>query len=193
MTPKIKICGLTSPNDARILNEEHVELAGFVLFFPKSRRKKVAVTVSPTLEQAMEIAAAGFDYLQAHGTLDSAILEQVRMPILQAANVKTPEDLKKLSDHPSIAGYVFDGQDYGGGKVFDWSYLEGCDRKEKLLILAGGLSADNVAGAIAQVHPDIVDISSGVELPGIETPAGLRSPGKDPEKVRRFVRAVRGL
>ena len=79
---KIKICGLTSPAEARYLNENHVDFAGMVLFFPKSKRnisieqakdimaaldasiKRVAVVVSPSIEQIRQIEAAGFDYVQ---------------------------------------------------------------------------------------------------------------------------------
>ena len=84
---KIKICGLTSPAEARYLNENHVDFAGMVLFFPKSKRnisieqakeimaaldasiKRVAVVVSPTIEQVRQIEAAGFDYVQIHGEI----------------------------------------------------------------------------------------------------------------------------
>lgn len=82
---KIKICGLTSSAEARYLNENHVDFAGMVLFFPKSKRnisieqakeimaaldasiKRVAVVVSPSIEQVRQIEAAGFDYVQIHG------------------------------------------------------------------------------------------------------------------------------
>ena len=84
---KIKICGLTNPKEANYLNNNHVDFAGMVLFYPKSKRnislkqartiqqalnpeiKTVAVVVSPTIEQIQQIEAAGFHYLQIHGKL----------------------------------------------------------------------------------------------------------------------------
>ena len=84
---KIKICGLTTPQEAQYVNENHIDFAGMVLFFPKSRRnitleqaklildslsstvKSVAVVVSPTLEQIKDIQRTGFDYIQIHGRI----------------------------------------------------------------------------------------------------------------------------
>ncbi len=209
MKPQIKICGLTAPEDAVILNEANVEFAGFVVFYEKSKRnltlsqareimnrldqsiRRVAVTVSPTLAQVREIEAEAFDYVQIHGTLAPDVMRECRLPIFRAVNVEKPEDCARMEDSPKIAGYVFDGKYAGGGASFDWSYLIGFSRKEKMLILAGGLNPDNVGDAIRQLDPDIVDVSSDVELPSIRTERGVRSPGKDRSKVEAFVRAVR--
>ena len=82
-----------------------------------------------------------------------------------------------------IAGYVFDAQTPGSGKAFDWSLVQQIPRDEKLFILAGGLHPGNVAKAIQNMNPDVVDVSSGVEYDD--------RPGKDPEKVQAFVCAAR--
>ena len=61
------------------------------------------------------------------------------------------------------------------------------DRDGRLFVLAGGLTPDNVRRAIEQVHPDVVDVSSGIEYDVVE---GVQKPGKDPEKMRRIMELV---
>ena len=197
---KIKICGLTSPAEAQYLNENHVDFAGMVLFFPKSKRnisieqameimaaldasiKRVAVVVSPSIEQIRQIEAAGFDYVQIHGEIpqpESAIA----IPILKAFNVSDMGSYEKYHNDSRIAGYVFDAIEPGSGKTFDWRLVDNIPRDEKLLLLAGGLNPDNVRMAIEAVHPDGVDVSSGVENDD--------GAGKNPEKIHNFVVAVK--
>lgn len=214
---KIKICGLTSPEEAAYLNKNHVDFAGMVLFFPKSRRnismeqakeiiksldsaiKSVAVVVSPTNEQVCQIADAGFDYIQIHGAIpdstnpyttnpdstgeaDSTAKTSWDIPILKAFNVSDMDSYESYHNNPRIVGYVFDAQEPGSGKTFDWNLVDNIPRDEKLLLLAGGLNPSNVRTAIQKVHPDGVDVSSGVE-----NDDGY---GKDPDKVDKFVSAA---
>ena len=202
--PQIKICGLVSTKDAIYLNRYGVDYAGMVLYFPKSKRcitidkakeimdalqpsiKKVAVTVSPTLEQVQEIEAAGFDILQVHGKLQQDVLNKTKLPIFRAFNIKDTSVVGLYNIYPQITGYVFDGEIPGGGKTFDWSLLDTLrdpKSRPKKLILAGGLHADNVLDGIHCLNPDIVDVSSGVEIQN-----GI---GKDEEKIKAFVHAVR--
>ena len=195
--PKIKICGLTRPEEAGMLSRNQIEYAGMVLFYPKSKRNltpeqaeailqalsedtiPVAVTVSPTPEQAEIICKLGFQYLQVHGELKKETMQACRIPILRAYNIAgvpvSPEEEEK------IAGYVLDGAIPGSGQPFDWNQKLPFDRSERLLILAGGLNEENVSEGIHCFDPDIVDISSGVE--------GIC--GKDEEKIHRFAEAVR--
>lgn len=218
MTAKIKICGLTRKEDAKILNQNKVDFAGFVLFFPKSRRcltiseakeimaylnpeiKKAAVTVSPTLEQVKQIEAAGFDILQVHGTLYPEVLEAATLPIFRAVNISCKEDLAALEQSEKIKAYVLDGKDPGNGKSFDWNlikpqldilFYKNEIRSQKQFMLAGGLTPENAVRAIQTLHPDIVDVSSGVELPGLTSQG--KSPGKDAQKVQHFCQNVRKL
>lgn len=195
---KIKICGLTSPAEARYLNENHVDFAGMVLFFPKSKRnisieqakeimaaldasiKRVAVVVSPYIEQVRQIEAAGFDYIQIHGEIPEAA---IAIPILKAFNVSDMGSYEKYHNDSRIAGYVFDAIEPGSGKTFDWKLVDNIPRDEKLLLLAGGLNPDNVRMAIEAVHPDGVDVSSGVENDD--------KAGKNPEKIHDFVVAIK--
>ena len=201
---KIKICGLTSPAEARYLNEHHVDFAGMVLFFPKSKRnisieqakevmaaldasiKRVAVVVSPSIEQVRQIEAAGFDYIQIHGEIPETETEAeaaIAIPILKAFNVSDMGSYEKYHNDSRIAGYVFDAIEPGSGKTFDWKLVDNIPRDEKLLLLAGGLNSDNVRMAIEAVHPDGVDVSSGVE--------NDNGAGKNPEKIHDFVSAIK--
>ena len=201
---KVKICGLTSPAEARYLNENHVDFAGMVLFFPKSKRnisieqakeimaaldasiKRVAVVVSPSIEQVRQIEAAGFDYVQIHGEIPETETEAeaaIAIPILKAFNVSDMDSYEKYHNDSRIAGYVFDAIEPGSGKTFDWKLVDNIPRDEKLLLLAGGLNPDNVRMAIEAVHPDGVDVSSGVE-----NDDGV---GKNPEKIHDFVAAIK--
>ena len=200
---QIKICGLTKVKEAEYLNRNHVDLAGFVLFYQKSRRnltieqakpvmeallpeiRKVAVTVSPTAEQVRQIKAAGFDYVQVHGSLEPEIPDI--MPVLKAFNLTDMDRLPEYEKCTGIRGYVFDAAEPGSGKTFDWDLLKELPRGEKLFLLAGGLHAGNVAQAIRAVQPDGVDVSSGVEYDG------EAERGKDPAKIDAFVRSVREI
>ena len=87
----------------------------------------------------------------------------------------------------NVAGYVFDAGEPGSGKTFDWNSLTDIDRDGRLFVLAGGLTPDNVRRAIEQVHPDVVDVSSGIEYDVVE---GVQKPGKDPEKMRLMKRNI---
>lgn len=201
---KVKICGLTSPAEARYLNENHVDFAGMVLFFPKSKRnisieqameimaaldasiKRVAVVVSPSIEQVRQIEAAGFDYVQIHGEIPETETEAeaaIAIPILKAFNVSDMDSYEKYHNDSRIAGYVFDAIEPGSGKTFDWKLVDNIPRDEKLLLLAGGLNPDNVRMAIEAVHPDGVDVSSGVE--------NDNGAGKNPDKIHDFVAAIK--
>lgn len=198
MKTKVKICGLTKPTEAQMLNKYGADYAGFVMFYEKSRRnntvqnawqvlryldrkiQRVAVVVSPTLEQIRMIEQMDFQAVQIHGELPEELLEKIRLPIWRAYNIKdrvVPEE----SDSSKISAYVLDGGVPGSGKAFDWEALKRFQRGDKMLVLAGGLHEDNVKKAIDILHPDVVDVSSGVEGEN----------GKDAQKVREFIRRVR--
>ena len=200
MKVEIKICGFTDPKEAAYIHYPSVAMMGMVLFFPKSKRnisidqakkimkaadpniKKVAVVVSPTVEQAKEIEKAGFDFLQVHGHLSEGVLEKTTIPIIKAFNVGD-EGNPSYEESDRIIAYLFDAAEPGSGKSFDWSRLSPMKRTKKW-ILAGGLRPDNVARAISSVHPDAVDVSSGVERDD--------GNGKDLTKIEEFVKAVAG-
>lgn len=199
--PKIKICGLTSIEETAFLKENQVDFAGVVVFFPKSKRNvsiehaieiinaldpsihSVAVTVSPCVEEIKQIEQAGFHYLQVHGELAEDVLNSAKIPIFRAFNISNVSEYSKLHHCSKIHGYVFDAQEPGSGKIFDWSTVKSIPRDEKLFILAGGLTPQNVASAVNFVKPDVVDVSSGVENDS--------GKGKDPEKIVQFVQNAR--
>lgn len=201
MPVKVKICGLVSAEDARNVAESGAELAGMVVFFPKSKRnvtleraaeiisalpdgvKKCAVTVSPDEEQIRMLNGIGFDYIQIHGALSDETYKAAELPIIKAFNVTDIGDLDRYRKCDKICGYVFDAAEYGSGKSFDWRLLDGIPRDGRLFILAGGLDPENVEEAVRRVRPDCVDVSSGVEKN-----SGI---GKDRDKIFAFVKNAR--
>lgn len=198
---KVKICGLKNKRDAEYVNEAGADLAGFVLFFPKSKRnlsileaqeimsvlqpeiRKVAVVVSPDRTQLKQIEEAGFDYVQIHGGINPDLVTSLHLPVFKAFNVKDILSYPEYAGLANVAGFVFDAAEPGAGKTFDWNLLKQIPRNDKLFILAGGLNQENVARAVQEVWPDVIDVSSGVEAESGD--------GKDREKVISFVKAVR--
>lgn len=145
--------------------------------------KSVAVTVSPTEEQLEQIHTLGFDYVQIHGKISEKLLSECKTPVIRAINVSGIESIGDIENLDNVKGILFDSAVPGSGKSFDWSMLEKLPKNQKMLFLAGGLTADNVAAAICRVHPYAVDVSSGVEL--------ADKSGKDFELVRTFIENAR--
>ena len=200
MAVRTKICGITSVREARILNACPPDYAGFVMFYEKSKRnntakqagsilevldpkiQRVAVTVSPTLEQVMEICRMDFQVLQVHGALSEEAARACTLPIWRAYHVvagQKPE--MDPQERGRIAGYVLDGARPGSGEPFSWKALQSFRRDDKMLILAGGLCAANVEAAIEALSPDVVDVSTAVE----------GSCGKDAWKIKEFIGKVK--
>lgn len=198
---KVKICGLKNQTDIKCINTLSPDFAGFVMFFEKSHRnisvqtaqellplldkniKSVAVTVSPTEEQLEQIYNIGFDYVQIHGNITDEVLKNSKAPIIRAINVSGTDSLTDLDNYKNVKGILFDSAVPGSGQGFDWTLLKKLPKTDKMLFLAGGLTADNVAKAVAQVRPFAVDVSSGVELSD--------KSGKDFELVRTFIENAR--
>lgn len=198
----VKICGLTQEIEAAYVNEAGADFAGMIQFVPKSKRnistekavsimsclkpsvKSVAVTVSPTAEELSCIEKAGFDYVQIHGEISDELLNAVGIPVIKAFNVHDLSEYGRFQKNPHVAGYIFDAQQPGSGKSFEWSVLEKLPRDEKFALLAGGLTPDNVAQAMAFTDIDGADTSSGVENDN-----GI---GKCREKILAFVKHARG-
>ena len=190
---QIKICGFTDPKEAAFVSYPDVSYMGMVLFFETClrhcsvetapatlraaapRRPQVAGAGSPSPPQAEEIEKAGFDYMQVHGVLGAEVLSMTRLPIIRAYNGKAEEE-----EDPRICAHLFDAAEPGSGKAFDWKRLAE-KKRGKPWFLAGGLTAVNVGRAISLIHPDVVDVSSGVEYTDRK--------GKDPEKIAAFIQA----
>ena len=196
---KIKICGIMREQDCDVLNEVLPDLAGFI-FWEKSRRyitpetalgfrnrldkriKTVGVFVDEAPEKIAEIAATGaIDVIQLHGHETDEMIERVKeltgKPVVKAFVVKGAADINPAMRSKADMLLLDNGR--GTGESFDWDNLEDVDR---LYYLAGGLDPDNVRAAIDRYAPYGVDVSSGVETDG----------QKDPDKIRKFVNAVRG-
>ena len=131
----------------------------------------------------------GLNYLQLCGTEDANYISKIELPVFKMVRVKsdsTPSELNYLvepllNDGHGIVLDRYDKQTPGGsGQTFDWASAEGIADREKVL-LAGGLTPENVPSAIRQLSPWGVDVASGVETDGV----------KDPDRIRAFIEAVR--
>ena len=147
---KIKICGLTDPREAEYLNRYHVDYAGMVLFFPKSKRNislekaaliraaldpsilSVAVTVSPDQDQIRAISEAGFDLIQIHGPLPEGFPSGIRLPVFKAFNVDDIPLLDRYVCDENITGFVMDAATPGSGKTFDWRLIRKNLKKDSI-------------------------------------------------------------
>lgn len=196
----VKICGITSEEDALIAVAMGADAVGFV-FAPSPRQMSPSAVSAITRRLPPEICTvgvfrdeeprrvveivnrAGLDAAQLHGneTFEDCGYVSVRVPLVIKAFPAGDERLSRAAEYGADIVLV-DAPSPGSGKVFDWRLAEGAP-KGRLLVLAGGLDPDNVAQAIRTVHPWGVDVSTGVEA----------SVGKkDPRKVRAFVQAARG-
>jgi len=202
MATRIKICGITRPQDALTAANLGADAIGLV-FYPKSPR-------AVTIEQAQAICAVlppfvsvvalfvdaehfeiedvltvvPVDLLQFHGSETPEQCQSFNRAYIKAIRMKDDADLVDAATQYSAARGLlvdtFNPHEAGGtGEIFDWDRVpEGLDTS---IILAGGLEPSNVGAAIKQLSPYAVDVSSGVE----------KSKGiKDAEKIRAFVTAV---
>ena len=192
---KVKICGITSAEDIKIVNVCKPDFAGFVMFFPKSKRNispetaksliemldknvlPVAVTVSPTLEQVKTAYDCGFDYIQIHGEVGGDVLSNPYLKVIRAFNVSDLEKFDEYRMNQNIVGYVLTHTNPAAENL-DWTMLEIC-LVMIIVMLAGGLNPETVAKAVKAVKPDGVDVSSGVE--------NSNGDGKDFEKLRNLL------
>lgn len=204
---RVKICGITTPEDARLAAAAGADAVGLVLW-PGSPRYvdeerareicsglppfvvRVGVFVDATRERLAHCAVSlGLDVLQIHGDVPPDWLSSLPRRTLKAIQVGPgfdPEQALRYVGHADgilLDTGTSDGARGGTGRAFDWKLAEAVRAGAPYLVLAGGLRPDNVRQAIEAVRPDAVDVSSGVEA----------EPGrKDPEAVRAFVATVRG-
>lgn len=201
MRTRVKICGITTPEDALLAARCGADAIGLV-FYPPSPR-------NVSLEQAREILAAvpafvttvglfvdadsdyvqqllqqlKLDLLQFHGDETPEYCSQFSRPYIKALRMKPGLNISQLANSYSDAqGILLDawvpGIPGGTGQSFDWQQIPELNRP---LILAGGLSVTNVADAINMVKPWAVDVSGGVE----------QAKGKkSPTKVQKFMQAA---
>lgn len=184
MRTRVKICGITNLDDALSAVDAGCDALGFV-FYSKSPRAvtpkqaaeiisklpafvtSVALFVNETAEIVNQvIAETGVDLLQFHGDESAEFCTAFSRPYIKALRMKPELDLTaQFESYASSQGILLDaytpGIPGGTGEMFDWSRIP-AERATKI-ILAGGLSTDNVANAITQVSPYAVDVSGGVE------------------------------
>ena len=182
---RVKICGITSIEDALSAINAGADALGFV-FYEKSPRSieaercaeivsklppfisKIGLFVNPEANYVHQVRKqVSLDYLQFHGDEPVGFCEQFSKPYLKAIRMQKSTNLAALSKtYASASGLLVDAFDesaFGGtGQKFDWAMLsQDCTLP---LVLAGGLTPLNVAQAIKQVRPFAVDVSSGVEI-----------------------------
>ena len=201
---RIKVCGITEPEDARIAVAAGADGLGFI-FVPQSPRhidpdmvRKITRELPPLVDavgvfvdEEMEVVEEIMQYcclsfIQLHGSETPDYCEKISCRVMKSFSIgqaTKSEDFVPYAE--AVSGFLLDTfhKDMAGGtgQTFDWQLLEHI-KPPGPIVLAGGLTPDNVGDAIRQVKPFAVDVNSGVEY----------QPGrKDPDKLRSFVQAVR--
>ncbi|KPK69038.1 MAG: N-(5'-phosphoribosyl)anthranilate isomerase [Acidithiobacillales bacterium SM23_46] len=203
MPTRIKICGITRPDDGLAAARAGADAIGLV-FEPRSPRfvgteqalavvralppfiKVVGLFVNAAAEQVRDVMGrVPLDLLQFHGDEPADFCRIFSRPYLKAISMREGIDVRTaVGRYPDTAAVLLDTHHVqlagGTGERFDWSRIP--TDLGKPLVLAGGLTPDNVSAAVRQVRPYAVDVSSGVE----------QSKGiKDAHKITAFVEAVR--
>ena len=199
MPVRVKICGITSLEDALVAIVAGADALGFI-FFDQSPRyikpakaaaiieklppfvTKVGVFVNALIPALLDVAnQTRIDALQLHGDEPPQHCASSPGQVIKAFRVKDESSLAALRSY-DVAAFLLDsyvaGQLGGTGEKFNWDLAVEAKQFGKPIVLAGGLTPENIGDAVAKVSPYGVDVSSGVEL----------SPGrKDHDKVRRFI------
>jgi phosphoribosylanthranilate isomerase len=201
---RIKICGITNLADALLAAELGADALGFI-FYSKSPRKvtpdaaqeiikrlpplvlSVGVFVDEEAAVVQELAGRlGLDWVQLHGAETPNYCRSLGRRVIKAFRVRDENSLLELEPYRGAAqAFLLDtykpGQMGGTGETFNWDLARRA-RTYGPIILAGGLTPENVARAMELAQPQAVDVASGVEA----------APGKkDPEKLRNFFAALR--
>lgn len=194
---KIKLCGIRTFDDVRLINEAQPDFCGFIVEFQKSFRsvseaelRNLTAQVSPAIKKVGVFVNAQknlvirllqenvIDIAQLHGQEDNTYIEEIKSQtgkqVIKAFSIKTKEDVEKALESP--ADYILLDQGGGGtGQTFDWSLVPEINRP---WFLAGGLGADNLNTAIDSLHPWGIDLSSSLET----------NKKKDPAKIKQIMK-----
>jgi len=205
MRTRVKICGITRLQDALDAIDSGADAIGLV-FHPDSPRvisienaralvqklppfvSVVGLFVDPSPKDvAAVLHRVSLDLLQFHGNELPSECAAYGKPYIKAIKVKEGDDIAgQIARYTTARGILLDTYDPklpgGTGRVFDWSKIP--KKLEKPLILAGGLTPENVWQAISKVRPYAVDVSGGVEAA-----KGI----KDSEKIAAFMRGVQNV
>ena len=203
MRTRVKICGITRVQDARDAAFQGADAIGLVFYPPSPRAVTVAqareiagslppfvsvvgLFVNADPQQVSEVlSAVPIDTLQFHGEESVAACEIYGKPYVKAVRVRETTDLREVQGRfASASGLLLDtyqpGTPGGTGTTFDWSLIP--HDLEKPIVLAGGLTPENVGKAVEVVGPYAVDVSGGVEA--------SRKGTKDPSKIKAFIKEV---
>ncbi len=202
---KVKICGITNIQDALAAAEAGADALGFVFFkespryIDPARAGEIIDSLPPFIsavgvfvdanENFVKYAVneSGVGILQFHGSEPPDYCDSFGMPYVKVFRVKDMESLSALKEYKYASSFLLDTyseEEPGGtGMTFNWDMAVAAKASGRI-ILAGGLTAENVAEAIRKVRPYAVDVSSGVEA---------AKGKKDADKIRRFISTVRVL
>jgi phosphoribosylanthranilate isomerase len=197
---RIKICGITNLEDALLAVELGADALGFV-FAPSSRQVTPDQAAAIIRELPPFVTTVGLvvdqdplpilercpvDVVQFHGSETPEQVARLGRRAVKAFRVRAVEDLEALAQYRTVSAFLLDayvpGLAGGTGRQFPWQLAVEAHRFGKPVIVAGGLTPENVGHCIATTAPHAVDVSSGVEA----------APGrKDPEKLRTFIEGAR--
>ncbi len=205
---RVKICGLTNLEDALAAIDYGADALGFV-FYPASPRNISIQKASEIIKQLPPFVTitglfvdqqakyihnildqVNIDLLQFHGNEDEAFCQLFKRPYIKAIRIREGMDLaQSIGHYASAKALLLDtyvaGIPGGTGESFNWNLVPA--KTEKPIILAGGLSIENIAVAIKTVKPYAVDVSGGVE----EITQGVKIKGfKDHRKIKEFIENV---
>ncbi|RBP50976.1 phosphoribosylanthranilate isomerase [Arenicella xantha] len=200
---RVKICGMTDPHQVSHAVDHGVDAIGMILHATSprtidvARAKQIRRVVPPMVSLVgvfvdcdtnvinQMIAEIGLDFVQLHGAESDADGQSLTRPYIKALRVQNRQHVvDQIKQFPTAAGILLDpyveGQHGGTGKLLDPNFWPSDSTQN--LILAGGLSGENVADRILSLNPFAVDLNSGLEqAPGI----------KDPRLVAEAMRAIR--
>jgi phosphoribosylanthranilate isomerase len=190
MKTKIKICGIRSKEEIKIINNLPIDYIGFI-FAPSKRRistshakllinllndniKTVGVFVNESIETVNKTARTlNLDVVQLHGEEDEMYISKIESDVWKAYRVDEAFEVDSLVKGKNIIANLFDGKKPGSGEIFNWEIIKKIESNQ-IKILAGGLNPGNIAKAIYDVNPDVVDVSSGVEINNKKSEALLK-------------------
>jgi phosphoribosylanthranilate isomerase len=200
---QVKICGITNINDALLSCELGANALGFI-FYEKSKRYisyvqateiirqlppfvlKVGIFVNPLIHEINEAALSiGLNAVQLHGDETPSYIEQINLPVIKAFRINNEFDYRQMEVYKNCTFLLdsYSPDNLGGtGMTFDWTTIPMKFREQ--VILAGGISSENIEYIFKHIKPQAIDLSSSLES----------SPGrKDPNKLKEFFTKVNKL
>ncbi|HYK71523.1 MAG TPA: phosphoribosylanthranilate isomerase [Pseudoneobacillus sp.] len=198
---KVKICGVQDRQTAQFAVKAGADAIGLV--FAESKRRisreqakeiaaalpsnilKIGVFVNETKENLEAIfEEVGLTHVQLHGDESPDFCKKLDLPIIKAIQIASENDIQKINHYDCeyiLLDSPFGKYRGGNGTTFDWQLLANQEFQKDRLILAGGLTLENVQEATELVNPFMVDVSSGVETNGF----------KDMKKIKLFIEKVK--